>query len=177
MGCYIYLKPMVTQQSSGTALEAAGQGHSLKGEDGESPRADEIENCSEVDDSNVHREAMSTAEGHGAASALSSDTDNSGGRVAFAKNGVSQGTAYHLTKPSAFSPTASLFTLGKTEPLAKVSFNFGPHFVHPPPAFEDLPAPKPISECASSAAVSNKSAENFKSAEEFCSVEENVNRT
>mmetsp|Transcript_2977 Transcript_2977/g.4752 ORF Transcript_2977/g.4752 Transcript_2977/m.4752 type:complete len:335 (-) Transcript_2977:810-1814(-) len=68
-----------------------------------------------------------------------------GGCIAFAKNGVFQGVAYHLSRRDAFSPAASLFTLGKAEPLVKVAFNFGPNFVHPA-EFGHLPSPKPMCE-------------------------------
>ena len=71
------------------------------------------------------------------------------GCVAFVKNGIFQGVAYGLHGRGDFSPTVSLFTLGKVEPVPKVTLNFGPNFLHPLPDIGCLPFPKPLSESES----------------------------
>ena len=98
------------------------------------------------------REAVGTrqAEVSDAPGALSSSNTaadaaaGDGGCVAFVKNGVFQGVAYHLepSTRSGFSPTVSLFTHGKVEPAARVAFNFGPKFVHALSSDFSLPSPK-----------------------------------
>ena len=45
-------------------------------------------------------------------------------------------------------PAASMFTDPSQAEPAAVVFNFGPDFQFPPPQFESLPAPYPLSELA-----------------------------
>mmetsp|Transcript_32425 Transcript_32425/g.80013 ORF Transcript_32425/g.80013 Transcript_32425/m.80013 type:complete len:371 (-) Transcript_32425:355-1467(-) len=72
-------------------------------------------------------------------------TGNNNGFVAYAKNGVLQGVAYHSLKTGEYYPAVSLYTLPKVEPLAKIAFNFGPDFINSPSDFGKLPLPKPLS--------------------------------
>lgn len=78
------------------------------------------------------------------------------GCVAFVKNGIFQGVAYGLHRRDDFSPTVSVFTLGKVEPVPKVTLNFGPNFVHALRDIGCLPFPKPLSESKSVSALKNK---------------------
>jgi len=68
--------------------------------------------------------------------------------VAFSRNGTFQGKAYVGLNDGdgAYFPAGSLFTAPDVEP-AKLVFNFGPDFQHPPDAEAwDVPAPRPMSD-------------------------------
>ena len=68
--------------------------------------------------------------------------------VAFSRNGTFQGKAYVGLNDDdgAYFPAGSLFTAPDVEP-AKLVFNFGPDFQHPPDAEAwDVPAPRPMSD-------------------------------
>jgi Set1/Ash2 histone methyltransferase complex subunit ASH2 len=68
--------------------------------------------------------------------------------VAFARNGVFQGKAYVGLNDDdgAYFPAGSLFTAPDVEP-AKLVFNFGPDFQHPPDADAwGVPEPRPMSD-------------------------------
>lgn len=87
------------------------------------------------------------------ASAPNPTEGNNVGFVAFAKNGILQGIAYQSLRTGKYCPVVSLYTLPKVEPLARITFNFGPTFVHGCADFGDLPSPKPISDRAPSPRV------------------------
>jgi Set1/Ash2 histone methyltransferase complex subunit ASH2 len=68
--------------------------------------------------------------------------------VAFAKNGVFQGKAFEglNADDGEYFPCGSLFTMPNVEP-AKLVFNFGPDFAHPPNATEwGVSPPRPMSD-------------------------------
>jgi len=68
--------------------------------------------------------------------------------VAFAKNGMFQGKAFESLNADdgQYFPCGSLFTMPNVEP-AKLVFNFGPDFAHPPNATEwGVVPPRPMSD-------------------------------
>eukprot|EP00891_Asterochloris_glomerata_P008135 jgi/Astpho2/8135/e_gw1.00120.119.1_t len=69
-----------------------------------------------------------------------------GSLVAFAKNGVLQGTAYRDLKEGTYCPAVSLYTLPDQAEGATVTLNFGPDFHFNPPPVEGCPPAKPISD-------------------------------
>jgi hypothetical protein len=201
VGCYIYIKPVVTEGANGATsmdldprkevdgtsiedcntrtIEDDGVGkpadNSNNSEEEEAAamfRADGTNNYPCVEDANLLGEAaaVGTRQADEGASAPSAGI---GGCVAFAKNGVFQGVAYHLPRRDDFSPTVSLFTLGKVEPLARIAFNFGPNFVRALPAFGDLPTPKPLSEASLTPALLIRQEDESGTAEGICTIEGN----
>lgn len=190
LGCYIYIKPaesdigmtkseldgrdgvdrVVVEDRDTRIAQVDSLGESAErsqktSEEADAFRADGAGNSHSAEDAILEDEV------EGARQALAPTTPSSStgncGCVAFAKNGVFQGVAYHLTKRDGFSPSVSLFTLGKVEPVAKAVFNFGPDFVHAVSDFGDLPSPKPLSEAASLGAVSVREEEKSGTVEEI----------
>lgn len=196
LGCYIYIKP--AESVTGTTKleldcrdsvdridvedcntrtvqddslgESAERSHKT-GAEANTFLADGADNCHSVEDADLEDEVEGTRQA--LAPTNPSSSIGNGGCVAFAKNGVFQGVAYHLTRRNGFSPTVSLFTLGKVEPVAKVAFNFGPDFVHALSDFGDLPSPKPLSETVSLGAVSVRKEEKSGTAEEISALKMN----
>lgn len=75
-----------------------------------------------------------------------------GSAFAFSLNGVSQGVAFRDVLEGSYHAAASLFTRPEQAEGAAITFNFGPDFAFPPPALDDLPAPRPLSELTAVAA-------------------------
>jgi Set1/Ash2 histone methyltransferase complex subunit ASH2 len=67
-----------------------------------------------------------------------------GSAVAFSLNGKLQGVAYRDLLEGTYYPAASTFTLPDQKEGAAATFNFGPDFVHGPPAVEGLPPAQPF---------------------------------
>lgn len=71
-----------------------------------------------------------------------------GSLVAFSRNGVPQGTAFTDLLEGTYYPAASLYTLPEQREGATVTFNFGPHFAHQPPAVDGAGPARPMCEAA-----------------------------
>mmetsp|Transcript_813 Transcript_813/g.1213 ORF Transcript_813/g.1213 Transcript_813/m.1213 type:complete len:319 (+) Transcript_813:208-1164(+) len=67
-----------------------------------------------------------------------------GSFMAFTLNGKLQGSPYSPLLDGLYFPAASLYTMPDQAAGARVRFNFGPHFKHPPPVLDGCPPAQPV---------------------------------